>query len=200
MEPFAELPYSEFAVVEELSRDLKKDKFSAFVPLSRQQRSVDFLIHNQVTKKCARFQVKASRSFEVNSKGPYEYNLLFKNFIEKCSEGACDFYCLFGLYPDYDNSKRITDGCKQKMSTTDTKRVWRRLVLCFPARDMEKFLQNVKTKNDPNKPDKFFYISLGGIGPKQPSIVHATRGFNPARPVSEFLLASKIGEIEKFLS
>ena len=184
MEPVFTLPYSEFAVVQELCRYLKKeDGFSAYVPLSRQQKGVDFLIHNQATNKCARFQVKASRSYEGYKNDPYQYNLWFNNFIDKFSEGTCDFYCLFGLYSDYASSKRITGK----------KAFWHPLVLCLSDREMKPFLQSVKTKKEPKKPDKFF-----GIGFDEPSKVYATRGFDPHNDVSTFLLASMVSGIREF--
>jgi hypothetical protein len=186
MEPVFAIPYSEFAVAEELCRYLKKEQgFSAYLPMSRQQKGVDFLIHLQTTNKYARFQVKASRSYEGFKNDPHQYNLWFNNFIEKYAEGLCDFYCLFGLYSNYAISRRITGK----------KDIWHPLILCLSDCEMKAFLQSVKTKKEPRKPDRFF-----GIGFDEPSKVFATRGFDPNKNISDLLLGSKVNDIRKFLS
>jgi len=193
MEPVFTLPYSEFAVVQEIGLHLKKgDGFSAYVPLSRQQKGVDFVIHNhnQVTNKYARFQVKASRPHPPRESSRYQYTLLFNNFIGNYSEGACDFYCLFGLYPDYVSSERISDK----------NAAWHHLVLCMADTEMKRFLEGVRTKKDPLKADKFFYVELGAIKKGQPSIVEATRGLSKPRDLREYLLPSRIDDIRRFLS
>ena len=152
MEPIFSLPYSEFAVMQELSRYFKKDQgFSAYVPTSRQQKGVDFLIHSQKTNKCARFQVKASQSYprQVYKNQPYRHSLWFSNFLGKYVDGFCDFYCLFGLYPPGDLSSGQIDA---------NKGVWQPLLLCLTDSEMKEFLQSVKTKKEPKKPDRFFYV------------------------------------------
>ncbi len=187
MEPIFSLQYSEFAVVQELCNHLKKSEgFSAFLPLSRQQKGIDFLIHNQVKNKSVRFQVKASRSYEreQNPKEPYEHSLWFGNFIDKYSEDTCDYYCLFGLYSDYTSSRRING----KRNT------WHRIVLCLPDSEMGRLLRELKTKRA-KTPEKFF-----SIGFDDPSAVYVTRGVEPRRDVSKFLLASMVEDIRGFLS
>lgn len=185
MEPIFTLPYSEFTVVQELSRYLKKaDGYSPYIPLSRQEKEVDFLVYNRISRKYVRFQVKASRSYSSKN-DPYRYNFWFNNFKEKYSEGVCDFYCLLGLYSDYTNLKKIASK----------KDIWHPLILCLPDNKMGLFLQKVKTKKDPAKADRFF-----SIGFDQPSSIFACRGFNSPENVSEFILDSMIGQIREVFS
>lgn len=186
MEPIFSLPYSEFSVVQELCRYLKKEEgFSPYLPLSRQQKGIDFLIHNRTANKYARFQVKASRSYEGYKNDPYHYNLWFNNFIDRYTEGTSDYYCLFGLYSDYTSSKQIVGK----------KGIWHPVILCLPDQDMGQFLRDVQTKKEPKKADKFF-----GIGFDKPSQIYGTRGFNTHRDMSWFLLAKMVKEIRAFLS
>lgn len=78
---------------------------------------------------------------------------------------------------------------------TGKKAVWHPLVLCLSDREMKPFLQSIKTKKEPKKPDKFF-----GIGFDEPSTVYATRGFDPHKDVSAFLLAPMISGIREFFN
>jgi hypothetical protein len=64
MDPVFTLPYSEYAVVERIVEYLgKKEGFSVYVPSSRQEKNVDFLVHSAINNKSLRFQVKSSRSY-----------------------------------------------------------------------------------------------------------------------------------------
>ena len=104
MDAIFTLPYSEYEVINEL-----KNKYSFYIPTSRQQKGIDFIIHNSVLNKSLRIQVKSSRSLinepvkKSNRKRKYIYNFWFNNFIEKAkiNNGIVDFYLLFGLYPEY---------------------------------------------------------------------------------------------------
>jgi hypothetical protein len=64
MDPVFTLSYSEYAVVEKITEYLsKRDGFSVYVPVSRQEKNIDFLVHNSNYNRSLRFQVKSSRSY-----------------------------------------------------------------------------------------------------------------------------------------
>ena len=96
MDGIFNLPYSEFAVIDVVQKFLKKtDGYSVYVPVSRQQKGIDFIVHNYKTNKILRFQVKSSRAYinepkEMNNgkiKAPkYKYGLWLNNFIERFDE------------------------------------------------------------------------------------------------------------------
>jgi hypothetical protein len=86
MDGIFSLPYSELSVIESLSKHLKKNKgFSMFVPVSRQQKDIDFLILNTRNAKAVTFQVKSSRVYPAKEKNKYgfEYYMWLNNFESK---------------------------------------------------------------------------------------------------------------------
>lgn len=180
MEPVFTLPYSEHQVIEEVAKRLRKsDGYAIYIPTSRQQKGVDFVIHNTISNKYARVQVKASRSYSEDDR----HYLWYNNFIDKYEQGNADFYMLFGLYPVFKTGKK---GIKKG-------EFWRPITLCFSEKEMFAFLKQVKTKKE-SKNDRFF--AFGFTSPK--SIVCA-RG--PADyDVSKTLLDDKVEIIKKFLN
>ena len=71
MDPVFTLPFSEYAVLDKITRHLdKKDGFSIYVPVSRQEKGVDFLVHNSNNNRSLRFQVKSSRSYVDDGGSP----------------------------------------------------------------------------------------------------------------------------------
>jgi len=105
MEPVFAIPYSEYVVINELSRHLgKRAGFSIYIPTSRQQKGVDFLLHDSRQNKYLRFQVKGSRCYinrNPDNLRRLKYNLWFNNFVKRYVPGEADFYVLLGLYPTY---------------------------------------------------------------------------------------------------
>lgn len=70
MEPVFTLPYSEHQAIEQITKKLKKsDGYSVYIPTSRQQKGVDFIVHNSKSNKFARVQVKSSRSYTDSKDG-----------------------------------------------------------------------------------------------------------------------------------
>jgi hypothetical protein len=64
MEAVFSLPYSEYEAIIQIQRHFKKnDGFSVFVPTSRQEKRIDFIVLNTSNCKVLRFQVKGSRPF-----------------------------------------------------------------------------------------------------------------------------------------
>lgn len=182
MESIFTLPYSEYEVINQLQRKLtKSDGNSFYIPTSRQQKGVDFIVHNNKSNKIIRFQVKSSRAYLGNEKDKYKYYLWFNNFLERYARGNADYYILFGLYPDY----RIGKNIKSKAP------IWKSLILCFSERDMFRFLKRVKTKKEKN-PDRFF-----GFGFNDDSEVFAIRGFDGS--VSKFLIDNQLSNLKKKL-
>jgi len=190
MDPIFTLPYSEYAVVEAFTKQLsKKHGFSVYVPVSRQEKGVDFLVYNSKQQKSLRFQVKSSRSY-VNynkkslSKGHLKYTLWFNNFRERYVVGEADYYILFGLYSDYTVDNQIAAK----------KSIWCPLILCFNDKEMEALLDSVLTKKE-SKPDRFFYIAFDS-----PDQVYGTRGFSTRRDLSGYLLDRQMPNIIKELT
>jgi hypothetical protein len=179
MEPVFTLPYSEHQVIEQVTKKLTKAKgYAVYIPTSRQQKGVDFVIHNAKTNKFARIQVKGSRTYSEEDK----HYLWYNNFVEKYEPGNADFYLLFGLYSAYHNKKGIKRG-----------QFWKPITLCFSELEMFSFLKQVKTKKQ-QKPDRFF-----AFGFTTPNDVTCARG--PVDyDVVQHLLDNQIDDITRFLN
>src|SRR5574344_872638 len=141
MDSIFTIPFSEYSVIEHIQRELKKKEgFSVFIPTSRQQKGIDFLLHYAKNNRTLRFQVKSSKTYihdpKRSSKKRYNYYLWLNNFIEKYEKGNSDYYIIFGLYPVYDNRKNI----KSKF--------WKSIVLCYSEEEMFELLNQVKTKKE----------------------------------------------------
>jgi hypothetical protein len=185
------LPYSEFEVVNRFQNLFKRtDGFSVYIPVSRQEKAVDFLILDSASSAFARFQVKSSRTYIHEAKHlkngelklpKYRYHLWLNNFKHKYAPDMADFYLVFGLYPVYDTKKAIVSD------------FWESLVLCFKDEEMKSILEQVKTKKE-QKDDRFFSLSFND--PKQ---VFGTRGFKEDINISEFLLQNRIQQIKDWM-
>lgn len=188
------LPYSEYEVINILNTELKKKSGnSIYIPVSRQETGVDFLIHNHKTKKILKVQVKSSRSYHELPKElksgvirdvKYKYHLWFPNFINKCKKGTADLYILFGLYPIYSQGKRINSKSS----------IWYPIVLCFFEDEMIKVLKGAKTKKE-KKQEKFI-----DFGFNDQNVIYGTRGFKNITDMSKFLLKNKLKEVGDFLN
>ncbi|MGA7563206.1 MAG: hypothetical protein WBW55_08390 [Desulfobaccales bacterium] len=186
------IPYSEYAVIEHLTDLLKKRLnlkkrddyyYSSYIPTSRQEKGIDFLIYNSLTKKCSCFQVKSSRSYlsgTPGKKGQYEYNLWFNNFIKRYHRNKADYYILFALYPLYSLVKSI-----------NSKRYfWKNIILCIPDAEMKGLLDSVRTKKE-KKPDAFFGISFD----EPPEKVFGIRGWESPIDLSQYLIDKQLDAI-----
>jgi hypothetical protein len=179
------LPYSEFSVIESLGGYFKKNEgFSAFVPVSRQQKGVDFIILNTRNGKVATFQVKSSRVYlpKEKDKSEFEYYMWLSNFSGKYEEGNADFYVIYGLYPVYDDGSKISSKSK----------FWKEIILCYPEKEMFAFLSKVMTKK--GTPDRFF-----GYGFNSNGDVFVDRGLGKKVDVKEYLLRNRVEEIKRKL-
>jgi hypothetical protein len=188
MDAIFTLPYSEYEVINILKKTLKTG-YSFYIPTSRQQKGIDFIIHNDKSNMHLRVQVKSSRSYvdepreKEGRKRLYRHNLWFNNFVDKYESGNADYYLLFGLYPAYDISKNI----RSKES------FWKSIVLCFSEKEMFDLLKNIKkTKKD--RIDRFFGVSFD-----DPGRVFGSRGFKEGADLSRYLLDGRLAELRKDL-
>ena len=190
MEGIFTLPYSKYEVIVQLQKKFsKKEGFAFYIPTSRQQKGIDFIIHNDKKNIMKRIQVKSSRSYVDTPKTlksgkiksvKYKYNLWFNNFIDKYDKNNADYYILFGLFPVYTQDENI----KSKNI------FWKSLILCFNEKEMQELLKQVKTKRE-KKEDKFF-----GFGFNTEKEIFATRGFLNEENKSNFLLDNKVDSIK----
>ncbi len=146
MESIFTLPYSECQTIIGVQKFLKKsDGYSFYVPTSRQQKGIDFLIHNSKNNKLLRAQVKSSLSYINDSptmaEGKFRYNLWFNNFLNNFPKGLADIYLLFGLFPVYNTNHQIKSKDK----------FWKNLILLFYEDEILDLLKEVKTKKKKNQ-------------------------------------------------
>ena len=181
------LPYSEFEIVNKFQGIFKKkDGYSVYIPVSRQEKDVDFILTKSGSEKIARFQVKSSRTYiheiKILKSGKekipeFKYNLWFNNFRAKYQMKSADFYILFGLYPIYSTQKGINSD------------FWKSIIVCLPDRVMNDTLQDVLTKRE-RKPDRFLGLSFNN-----PHEIIGTRGFIENKSFSQYLIDNQIDRI-----
>ena len=187
MESTFTLPFPEYSAIWELSQFFKKnDEYSCFIPVSRQQSHVDFILRNAKSGKNVSFQVKSSRSWTWDNKWEGENvtwnGFHFNNFLEKCKPGLADYYLLFGVYPKYLQTAKVSAKHQH----------WSSTILCFSGSEMISTLQEVRLKRDPTKHDRFFSFSIGSNGE-----IRGNRGFKNWPKLNQYLLESKIPDIKK---
>jgi hypothetical protein len=189
MEPVFSLPYSEYESIIQIHRHFKKnDGFSVCVPVSRQQKGIDFIVLNTANNKVLRFQVKASRPYipsssEARKDGAFKYTFWFNNFHDRYKPGMADVYLLFGLFPVYSVKKNIKSRTK----------FWESFVLAFKDTEMGQFLDSIRTK-DGQRHDRFFYVSFNDL-----TEVIVTRGRKDRPNITHYLLATRVPELLKQL-
>lgn len=185
MEPIISLPYSEYETIIQIHRHFKKnDGFAVCVPVSRQQKGIDFIVLNTANGKVLRFQVKGSRPYVSSSSdqkkyAAFKYTFWFNNFYDRYKSGVADVYVLFGLYPVYDVKKNIKSHTK----------FWESFVLAFTDAEMGQFLDSIRTK-DGRSHDRFFYVSLNDL-----TEVIVTRGRLDRPNISHHLLTNRVPEL-----
>src|SRR5690349_11397776 len=129
MEPVFHLAYSEFEAISQFTQALKKqDGFGVFVPVSRQQQGIDFIVLNNRSRRTLRVQVKSSRSYESDS--PPYHCFWYSNFAARYEPGVADLYAFTALYPAYETGHHVRE--KRKF--------WRTTVLVFTDREMSRLL------------------------------------------------------------
>lgn len=187
MDPIFTVPFSEYEAINELKKKLKGG-CSFYVPTSRQQKGIDFIIHNNEKNQFLRVQVKSSRSYvsepRVKRTGTraYKYTFLFSNFMDKYKPGNADYYLLFGLYPMYNTKANIKSR----------KEFWKTMILCLSEKEMFVLLQQIRRTGKDNI-DRFFCVGFD-----EPNEIYGAR-FNEDIDLSKFLLHRKLNEISEKL-
>jgi len=176
LQPMFNIQYSEFKAAEYLTKRIKNS--SAFIPLSPQQKGIDFIIckyNNEKNITCS-FQVKMSRAYDDTK---YTHSLWFNTF--KVHENA-DWFILVGIYPE-NISKENTSKISIK---------WKEIMLAFKNKEMELFLDGVRQKKNPQKKDSKF-----GFGFDDNKKILLTRGSVNEIDCSKYLINNRISEIDK---
>lgn len=175
------IQYPEYHIAGILQKEFTKAKnFSVSIPLSRQQKYYDLLLHNANNKKCLAIQVKSSRTY-VNtntSADPNDYNYIvwLNNFQ---ANSFSDFYFIYIPYPLFD-TQTFRPRAGQGLH-----------ILVFDTNEMQTLLANIKTTRS-GKPDKFFYLGFN-INENR---IFGTRGFiKPGQEFTDNLYANKLDQI-----
>ena len=180
MEGIFTLPYSEYDAVNKMNSLLKKsDGYGFYIPTSRQQKGVDFLVMNHKTNKSLKVQVKSSKAYYHED----TFFLWFNNFLERYDKGNSDLYVLYGLYPNLKEGEKVTSK----------KKGWSSILLCFTEKEMFALLKQVRTKKE-KKSDKFF-----GVKFKDANEVYAQRGFTKEKDLTSHLLKNYTKRIKSML-
>ena len=156
----------------------KRDDFSVSIPLSRQRKYYDLLLHKADSKKCLAIQVESSRTY-VNTNAAdsdYHYTAWLNNFPHNSYSG---FYLIFIPFPLFD-------------SNTFRRRAGQGLhILVFDTNEMQTLLSNIKITKK-GTPDKFFYFGFN-INDNR---IFGTRGFeNSGQEFTSNLYPNKLNQI-----
>ena len=185
MEPHFSLSYSEYSVIAELTEHLKKSEgVSCYIPVSRQEKGIDFILRNSKSGKQLSFQVKSSKPHSHSNLSETWDTFFFKNFIESYKAGIrVDYYMIFGVYPLYQKQTGISSKTEH----------WKTMILCFNNREMGRILESIKTRK--GKRDHFFYITRYASHQ-----FFITRGLPKELNITKHLLEKKIPELRKRIS
>src|SRR6266542_1455859 len=130
MEAQFSLPYSEYQTIAMLSKVLpKREGYAFFVPVSRQQASVDLMILHARSGKTLRGQVKSSKHFDW-SKSP-TLRFWYPNFRRSYRPGAADVFFLLGTYPLLEEGKNVRHSHAH----------WQHLILVLSDPEMRNILE-----------------------------------------------------------
>ena len=163
-----------------MSKLLKKsDGYGFYIPTSRQQKGIDFLIINHKSNKNLKVQVKSSRSFQGNG----TISFWFNNFIKKYGSGNSDLYVLYGLYPNLKKGEKVTSKNK----------AWDSILLCFTEKEMFELLRRVRTKKE-GKIDKFFGIKFNAVNE-----ISTERGFAEQKNLTAHLIKNYLKKLKLML-
>jgi hypothetical protein len=180
MEAIFHLPYSEYEAISQFGETFKKmGGYGIFIPTSRQQQGIDFLVLNNRNQCTLRVQVKSSRAYVWDSP-PYQ-RFWYNNFAKQYKPGAADLYAFTALYPIY------------KIGTpVRSRRFWQTAILVFTDNEMGKLLPRIKNKS--GKADRFFQFGFDSL-----KDIRVTRGRLAGMDLSPLLLKNRIGILKKKL-
>lgn len=181
MNPIFTLPYSEFALANQLQHSFPRSEgFSIFVPTSRQEKGIDLILvqRSRGKSKVITFQIKSSRTWTPkNPKATqFQYNSLFNNF--NVQEEGADYYLIFASYFIH------RDEIKLKAIPQD-------LTLLFTNGEMVDFLKRVKTNSGSR--DRFFGFGFND----DEKIVHNRGNNGKLKDCTRFLLRKRIGKLRR---
>ncbi len=186
MEASFTMPYSEFEAIRQFQRFFPKAGYGVFIPASRQQAGVDFLLLNAKKRRLLRVQLKSSRAY-IQENGPHPIRFWFNNFLRKYRPGAADIYAFLGVYPGYSQKRRINQPTG----------IWKTVILVFEDAEIGRLLRRLKTKG--GKVDRFFAFGLDVPSRGGPERVYGTRGQIEHRNLSRHLLRNKVNSLRRRL-
>lgn len=188
MEPVFTIPYSEYAVAQQIRSHLSVSKgYSLYAPMSRQEKGVDLILTRRNGRKSsvATFQIKSSRTYSPrivrDESKAFRYHTWFNNFEVP---PQADFVVLIALYPPEEtrNSRRLSSW-------------WAPVILLFSHAEMRRFLRSVRTVAGAR--DRMF-----GFGFNDPNRIYQTRGdqYRRKKEFSAYLLQNRISDVQRFLT
>lgn len=190
MEAVFSLPYPEYVVAEDISRRLSKSKgYAVCIPLSRQQKGMDLLVHNLQTSRSATVQVKSSRAYPGRPRrtdppdGPFDYYLWFNAFDP--TEAPADFYAFVGVFP---RKSLLQHSLGRKRAPRSW---WSHIVMLLPHPEVLRLMRTICRKRD-----RFFYIGFD-MDMRRVALARAT--IHP-RPWEHYLLETSIAQLEHALA
>lgn len=188
MDAIFTIPYGEFAAADKLIKLLTPiKKVSAFVPASRQEKGIDFVMYADtgVKNEFLTIQVKQSRTYyenkiiEVNGKKvPVTGYLWFNRFDVP---NNADWFLLVG-------TRVVHPKSWDKASITDV--AWDPIILALNNAEMNSFMSNVKQRKNPTKDDKMFGFHYDDKGN-----VYQVRGCAANQDVTRLLLENRLADI-----
>lgn len=181
MQPIFTMQYGEFKVADYLSDNISKS--SVFIPSSAQEKGIDLLLYrnDDGRSKVVTVQVKMSRTY-------YDYNNGFSNhlwFRRFPIQENADWYILMGIYAKHPKEEQAASS---KVANTG----WTDIMLAFTNTEMKDFMNSVRQKKNPQKPDSMFGFSFD----EEQTEIWQTRGFKKPRDMKRFLIQNRIKDIE----
>ena len=181
MQPIFTMQYGEFKVADYLTDNIKGS--SVFIPASAQEKGIDLLLYRygDGKNKVVTIQVKMSRTYHDHNNG-FNNHLWFKRFEVQSN---ADWYILMGIYAKHPKGDKATNS---KVADTG----WNHIMLAFTNTEMESFMDSVRQKKNPEKPDSMFGFSFD----EELSEIWQTRGYKEHRNMTKFLIQNRIDEID----
>mgnify|MGYP001405707045 CR=1 FL=1 len=186
MNPQFNLPYEEYFAAEEIKKLIGKEykNISIFIPMSRQEKGIDFILFNKDTKKILSMQVKSSRTYLAKTQ--LTNRLWFNSFTP---DPAADIFLLVGTYPKTKVDPKNINAIKNIK--------WDSVLFLFNYKEMIDFIDNVRLKKTPEKHDRYY-----GFGFDSSDKIIGTRGGAKIEGIdfSDHLLKNKLLMLKQMLS
>ena len=181
MQPIFTMQYGEFKVADYLADNIRGA--SVFIPSSAQEKGIDLLLYRNSNgkNKVVTIQVKMSRTYYDHNNG-FDNHLWFNRFAVQPN---ADWYILMGIYARHPKKDQAKNS---KVADTG----WDHIMLAFTNTEMAGFMDSVRQKKNPEKPDSMFGFSFD----EEQTQVWQTRGFKEPRDMTRFLIQNRIDEIE----